>query len=334
MRIFTTASPSVRFHPRAYLDRVAEIASWHEQVGILGMLIYTDNSLIDPWTVAQATLERTRRFVPLVAIQPLYMHPLTAARKISSLGFLYGRRIALNLVAGGFVRDLAQLGDHTEHDMRYDRLLEYTSIMMALIRGEVTSFNGTYYHVEGLSLVPQLPLELMPELFLSGASPACISAAAKLGATHLSYTKPLAQIVPGQTSAGVIGLRLGIVARPDRDTAWQAARTRFPADRRGQLAHRMARGTTDSIWHRDISAVADTLDHTANDPYWLFPLKNYKTFCPYLVGSYEEVAEYLQGYSDLGYSTLILDEPESHDDLMHTVRALKLGKELVQEHQE
>lgn len=333
MKIFTTAPPSVRFHPRAYLDRVAETATWHEEAGIAGMLIYTDNSLIDPWTVAQAALERTRHFVPLVATQPLYMHPLTAARKISSLGFLYGRKVALNLVAGGFVRDLAQLGDHTEHDLRYDRLQEYTSIIMALLRGETTTFSGTYYQVENLALSPQLPPDLIPELFLSGASDACIAAATTLVATRLSYTKPLAQIAPAPATSAAIGLRLGIIARPDRETAWQAARARFPADRRGQLAHRMARGTTDSIWHRDISAVADTLDDGGTDTYWLFPLKNYKTFCPYLVGSYDDVAQYVQGYADRGYSTLILDEPENHDDLHHTVRALKLGTELMQERQ-
>ena len=328
MKVFTTAPPSVRFDPRSYLDRIAETARWHERSGISGMLIYTDNSLIDPWTVAQATLERTERFVPLVAVQPLYMHPMAAARKVSSLGILYGRRVALNMVTGGFVRDLAQLGDQTEHDMRYDRLTEYTSIMMALLRGETATFGGTYYQVEGLGLSPALHPGLIPELFLSGASEACVAAAATLGATRLSYTRPLNQFPPGPAGSGPLGLRLGVVTRPDRRAAWDAARARFPADRRGQLAHSMARATSDSVWHRDISKVADTLDDAGTDPYWVFPLKNYKTFCPYLVGSYGDVARYVQGYADLGYGTLILDEPESRDDLAHTVRALQMSGQL------
>jgi alkanesulfonate monooxygenase len=328
MKVFTTAPPSVRFDPRGYLDRIAETARWHERSGISGMLIYTDNSLIDPWTVAQATLERTERFVPLIATQPLYMHPLAAARKVSSLGFLYGRRVALNMVTGGFVRDLAQLGDRTEHDQRYDRLIEYTSIMMALLRGETATLDGTYHRVEGLRLSPALNPDLIPELFLSGASDACIAAASTLGATRLSYTRPLDQCPPGPARSGPLGLRVGIVTRPDRNAAWDAARARFPADRRGQLAHSMARATSDSVWHRDIASAADTLDDSGTDTYWAFPLKNYKTFCPYLVGSYDDVAHYLQGYAELGYETLILDEPESRDDLAHTVRALQLGRQL------
>jgi alkanesulfonate monooxygenase len=325
MKIFTTAPPSVRFLPGTYLEEVATIARCHENAGVEGMLIYTDNSLIDPWTVAQATMERTERFLPLVATQPVYMHPLAAARKVSSLALLYGRRMALNMVAGGFVRDLAQLGDNTEHDLRYDRLTEYTSIVMALLRGETVTYTGHYYAVDGLRLSPALDPALMPDLFLSGVSDACRAAAATLGATRLVYTKPIDQIDGTQIGSEPVGLRLGIVARPDREEAWAVARARFPADRRGQLAHSMARGTSDSIWHRQISDVAHALDDGRVGTYWLFPLKNYKTFCPYLIGDYNDVASYIRRYGDLGYATLILDVPKDEPDLAHTMRALELS---------
>lgn len=322
MKLFTTAPPSVRFHPQFYLNAVTDIARWHEDAGVDGMLIYTDNSLIDPWTLAQATLERTRRFVPLVATQPLYMHPLAAARKVSSLAFLYGRKLALNMVAGGFMHDLAQLGDHTAHNIRYDRLTEYTSIMMALLRGEAVTLNGSFYQVNALKLQPALDPDLLPDLFLSGASDSCIAAAATLGATRLSYTKPVEQIDPSLLSPGQAGLRFGVIARPNSAQAWQVARSRFPADRRGQMTHRMAQGATDSVWHQQISAVAEKLDDARAGVYWLFPLKNYKTFCPYLVGDYDEVSDYLRRYLSLGYDTLILDVPEDEADLMHTMRAI------------
>jgi len=327
MKLLTTAPPSVRYAPGAYLDAVGTLAQWNETAGVEGMLIYTDNSLMDPWTVAQAVMERTHRFVPLVAVQPLYMSPLAAARKVSSLAFLYGRKMALNMVAGGFVRDLEQLGDATEHDARYDRLVEYTQILQALLRGESVTFSGTYYQVTNLTLSPELPPELMPEIYLSGASEACAAAAATLGATRLSYTKPPHDLeplapLPGE---GQIGLRFGVIARETSDEAWQEARLRFPADRRGQFAHKMARGTTDSIWHQEISQKADDLHEARDGAYWLFPLRNYKTFCPYLVGSYGEVAAYVGRYRALGYTTLILDVPESETELQHSLRAVQLG---------
>jgi len=327
MKLLTTAPPSVRFAPGAYLEAVGTLAQWNEAAGVEGMLIYTDNSLMDPWAVAQAVIERTRHFVPLVAVQPLYMSPLAAARKLSSLAFLYGRRLALNMVAGGFVRDLEQLGDATEHDARYDRLVEYTQILQALLRGETVTFSGSYYQVANLTLSPALPPDLMPEFFLSGASEACAAAATTLGATRLSYTKPPQDLeplapLPGE---GRIGLRFGVIARDSSEAAWQEAHQRFPADRRGQIAHKMARGTTDSIWHQEISQKADDLDEARDGAYWLFPLRNYKTFCPYLVGSYGEVAAYVGRYRALGYTTLILDVPDSEAELQHSLRAVQLG---------
>lgn len=327
MKLFTTAPPSVRFAPGAYLEEVTRLARWNEAAGVEGMLIYTHNSLIDPWTVAQAVMEHTELFVPLVAVQPLYMSPLAAARKVSSLAFLYGRKMALNMVAGGFIKDLEQLGDVTEHDARYDRLTEYTLILQALLRGETVSFSGDYYQVSNLRLSPALPGDMFPDFYVSGASPACIATAATLGATRLSYTKPPADLeaMAPLVGAGRIGLRFGVVARETADEAWNFARARFPADRRGQIAHKMARGTTDSAWHQEISQMADDLHEARDGAYWLFPLRNYKTFCPYLVGEYKEISDYVARYRALGFETLILDVPDSEAELQRTLTALHLA---------
>lgn len=325
MKLLTTAPPSVRFEPGTYLNAVRDLARWNEAAGVEGMLIYTDNSLIDPWPVAQVVLESTNDFVPLVAVQPVYMSPYTAACKIASLAFLYQRKIALNMVAGGFKNDLQNLGDDTDHDSRYDRLIEYTLIMKALLRGEVVTFEGTYYQVKNLKLDPVLSPDLMPDIYLSGASDACIAAAATLEATRFSYTKPPADLaantpLPG---AGQLGLRFGIIARETAAEAWHVARNRFPADRRGQMAHKMARSTSDSIWHQEIAAMADDLHDARDGAYWLYPIKNYRTFCPYLVGTYEEVGAYITQYAALGFRDLILDVPESEDDLAHAMRAVR-----------
>lgn len=324
MKLLTTAPPSVRFEPQSYLQTIRDLARWNEAAGIEGMLIYTDNSLADPWTVAQAVLDCTTTFVPLVAVQPLYLSPYAAACKIASLGFLYGRRIALNLVAGGFRKDLEQLGDLLDHDPRYDRLVEYATILQALLRGETVTFAGTYYMVRNLKLQPALPPELLPEIYVSGASEACIAAARALGAVRFSYTKPPAELralapLPG---AGDLGLRFGIIARDTSEEAWQVARARFPADRRGQMAHRMARATSDSIWHQEIAELAEELPDARDGAYWLYPVRNYRTFCPYLVGSHAEVGALIADYAELGFRCLILDVPQSEADLAQAMRAL------------
>src|SRR5207245_1526467 len=112
-----------------------------------------------------------------------------------------------------------------------------------------------------------------------------------------------------------------IIARDTEDEAWEAAHKRFPEDRKGQIAHSVAMKVSDSRWHHQLSArdtaTARSNGSEARNPYWLVPFQNYKTFCPYLVGAHEQVAELVAGYVRLGARTFILDIPPSEDELSH-----------------
>jgi len=55
----------------------------------------------------------------------------------------------------------------------------------------------------------------------------------------------------------------------------------------------------------------------AADTYWMVPFQNYKTFCPYLVGSYDRVAEELGRYLATGCCFIIHDVPASADEFSH-----------------
>jgi alkanesulfonate monooxygenase len=178
IELFSTCLPSRNEAPAGYLERVVETARWSDEAGYRGMLVYTDNGLIDPWLISQVVLQHTERLCPLVAIQPGYMHPYTAAKMVSSLAFLHGRQIYLNMVAGGFRNDLRALGDDTPHDERYDRVVEYTLIVKRLLEGtQSVTFEGDYYQVKNLFLTPPLPPELFPGILISGSSDAGMRAA-------------------------------------------------------------------------------------------------------------------------------------------------------------
>jgi alkanesulfonate monooxygenase len=58
----------------------------------------------------------------------------------------------------------------------------------------------------------------------------------------------------------------------------------------------------------ELSRLAE-LAVSEDNPYWLGPFQNYRTFCPYLVGSHERVAAELARYMRLGFGTFILDVP-------------------------
>lgn len=316
-RLFSTCPPSSQYqYGDDYMRKVKEVAQWCDDAGIEGILVYTDNSLADPWQVSQVILSNTSNLAPLVALQPLYMHPYTAAKMVTTFSYLYNRRIYLNMVAGGFVNDLIALGDCAEHDERYDRIVEYVSIMQSLFDGtEPLSFTGSYFTVKNLTIKPRIPCELVPEVFVSGTSAAGVATAQKIGATSISY--------PGTPSGKTIirdapaGIRIGIIAREESTEAWRIAHERYPVDRKGQLAHSMARRVSDSSWYEQISQI-DERPAELSSPYWLVPFKNYKTFCPYLVGSYDEVRREISKYILEGFQTFILDVPPSWEELRHT----------------
>jgi alkanesulfonate monooxygenase len=318
VEVFSTCPQSKDVDQSEYLQRVADIARWSDEAGYRGILVYTDNGIADPWLVSQVVLENTKSLSPLVAIQPIYMHPYTAAKMVATYGFLHGRRIYLNMLAGGFKNDLLALNDETPHDDRYVRTVEYTKIMTALLSSpEPVTFEGKYYKVTNLRMTPPLPPELYPGILISGSSDAGLAAAREIGATAVKYPKPPGDEVDQRGDTIDSGVRVGIVAREDGEEAWRVARERFPEDRKGQITHKLAMKVSDSQWHKQLSELGEQPVSEEN-PYWLGPFENYNTFCPYLVGSYDVVADEVARYIGLGFKTFILDIPPSEEEIDHT----------------
>lgn len=325
--LFSTCPPSSGVAKNEYLNHVVAVSQWSEAAGCRGILVYSDNSLVDPWLVAQIIVQNTKTLCPLVAIQPIYMHPYTVAKLITTFAALYGRRIYLNMVAGGFKNDLLALNDTTPHDARYDRLVEYTTIIKLLLAGESpVSFDGKFYKVDKLKLSPPLPRDLFPGILLSGSSEAGMAAARAIGATAVKYPRPAEGYrgIPLDNSVD-LGIRVGIITRRQEEEAWEIAHARFPEDRKGQLTRQLAQKVSDSTWHKQLSELGN-LD---GSPYWLVPFENYKTMCPYLVGSYERVADELAGYITTGHRTFILDVPPSSEELNHIGVVFELASKVA-----
>ena len=83
IKVFTTCPPSSAIG-QEYVRRVEEIAIWSDRAGCEGILVYTDNSLVDPWLVSETIVRSTDHLCPLVAVQPVYMHPYWVAKMVTS----------------------------------------------------------------------------------------------------------------------------------------------------------------------------------------------------------------------------------------------------------
>jgi alkanesulfonate monooxygenase len=315
--IFATCPQSRDIAQAAYLRQVETVARWSEEAGCTGILVFTDNGLLDPWIVSHAILRETSTLCPLVAVQPAYMHPYAAAKMVTSFAYLYRRRVFLNMVAGGFRNDLFALSDATPHDERYDRLVEYVEVMMRLLSTDKpVTFEGSYYSAKNLRLTPPMSPDLLPGLMVSGSSAAGLAAARAIGAIAVKYPRPPEDEQETADMLGESGVRVGIIARESAEEAWRVAYERFPEDRKGQITHRLAVKVSDSRWHHQLSASRPD-EGGDGDPYWLRPFQNYRTFCPYLVGSYDRVAAEVAGYLRAGFTTFILDIPASRQELDH-----------------
>jgi alkanesulfonate monooxygenase len=322
--VYSTARSSIRRDEQYHLRRLLEVAGWADDAGYRGALIYSDNTSIDSLMAAQAALANTESFVPLVAVQPIDLSPFALARAVSSLAHLYGRPIDINFVSGGFSRDLAVQGDTASHDARYDRLTEYATIVKKLLTGGMVNFSGEYYNFRRARLTAPVPYELLPTSYVSGSSPACRQAGEALGLPQLSF--PLApedHFAPDLRRSGFgTGISVGIIAREDSAEAWRIAHKRFPADPEGAERMKLLLSAAVSSWQPQLASVAIP-DEAPGQPYWLVPFRYHHTFCPYLVGDYDEVARAVTTYLDGGIRTFVLDIPEEPDDLWHARTAIE-----------
>src|SRR5215216_2164891 len=88
IELYTTCPPFRGSDYAAYVKQVCDVSRWSDEAGCTGMLVYTDNGLLDPWLVSQIVLQNTTALAPLVAVQPVYMHPYSVAKMVSTLGYL------------------------------------------------------------------------------------------------------------------------------------------------------------------------------------------------------------------------------------------------------
>jgi alkanesulfonate monooxygenase len=321
LTVYTTMPGWDGSAPAEYQRNIIEQARWSEEAGCRGALVYSDPEQLEAWTTAQLIVAKTERFVPLIAANPVYMHPFSVAQMVSTIGFLYQRTVDLNLVSGGFEVHLRQLGCRLDHQQRYEQLTEYGQIVMNLLAGKrPTSHRGAYYTLSAASLAQPLDPGLTPNIYVSGASEDCARAQQNLAIDRLTYPREPSTYA-GVAPLAAWGVKIGIIARSDSADAWRAAHRRFPRDPSGEQSHDWASKLVKSHWRKQ--QFQDALAESApNGAYWLYPFRAFRTFAPYLVGSYDEVGEVFARYRDLGVRTVILDHPTDPDDLHHALTAL------------
>lgn len=138
-----------------------------------------DADVIEPWTTAAALAEATSRIEIIAAIKPYLYNPGLLAKQAINIDHISNGRFAINLVSGWFVPEMEKLGLPTlEHDRRYAYTEEWITVVKGLFAGETVTQSGEFVRVDDLILRPR-PLHAQgPTVYFGGES----EAARRLGA--------------------------------------------------------------------------------------------------------------------------------------------------------
>lgn len=312
--------------PAQYRDSFRTLVTLSDKHDFDGILCFSANeTMIDPWLAAHYLIAHSRHLVPIVAVNPVYMHPFSAAKMVSSFAYLHGRRTILNLITGTSTRDRAVLDDPTDHGERYERLGEYAEIMQALLAdGSSKCFAGKFYRLDDAVLSPTPEPALAPEFLVAGHSPSATRIADRVNAVRLRMLAPDFS-VEASGPAGV-GVHLGIIAGETREAAGTLAQSRFPADPalEGLLDYLMEEN--DSVWKKKLFEQLNASDNKAPE-FWLEPFRQMKGDCPYIVGSFARVADILADHISAGIDRFILDMPPLEDDFRRVSHCIDLAFE-------
>jgi alkanesulfonate monooxygenase len=306
-----------------YWRNILNVVDWSERYGCTGVLLFEGNdTYVSPWLAAQAAIARTQRLCPLIAVNPVYMHPFSAAKFVSSYAQMHGRKVYLNMITGTALSYLEAMKDAASHDRRYDRLGEYMVLMRRLLRDtSPVTFNGEFYQVKDLALPPGVPAHLQPEFLLSGQSDAARQVTREAGAIGTQMLGP--QFERGLNDAKA--MNFGILTRPTADEAWSAAREIFPDDEEEQMIQDLSMQNTDSVWKKRM-AIAAKLPDDPTSGYWMGPFRNFRADGPYLVASYERVAEVLVALIQAGIEIFVLDLTPREEEYAHIAIAFDLAR--------
>lgn len=160
-------------------DLVFGLAQWLGKDGDGGDINFRENAL-DPFIVSAGLAPLTNNVLLIATLHILYgWHPLHLAKYDAVMDQISGGRWGLNGIAGYKESEFRMYGlCPIEHDERYERASEFTTIMRRLwAQDDELSFRGRWWQTEGPFVTPK-PASRSVVLVSAGSSSAGIEYAA------------------------------------------------------------------------------------------------------------------------------------------------------------
>jgi pyrimidine oxygenase len=126
---------------------------------------------LEPVTMLAGIAAITRRIKLWATLHVILHNPVVAAKMIATLDHISGGRAGLNIVAGAYKGEFAQMGawdESLDHDGRYDLAQEWTQIVKRLWSEDHVNFHGRYFNITDCTCDPK-PVQ-PPRLICAGMS--------------------------------------------------------------------------------------------------------------------------------------------------------------------
>ena len=330
-------------------EYLSEVVRTAENAGYHSLLIPTRFSnglfeetapLAETWTMATALLAVTSRIRLLIAVRPGFISPGLFAQMAGTLDQISGGRVDLNVVPGGIQGDFERLGEHSDHEFRYERGEEFIAAIRALwAKPEPVVFNGEHVRLNGAMVSPG-PVSGGPLFYLGGASDNALGLAARQGDVLLGWIGPVDRMDgllerarghfadAGRTPR--FGLRTHIVTRDTEDEAWQASEGLLSQAAGVVREQRQAQfAGTAMVGQRLQLAGGD--DHRIGPHLWN-GISTVRVNCgTAIVGDHSQVASELLEYWRIGMDEFILSGfPHREECVRVAEEVIPLSKELIE----
>lgn len=313
-----------------YHDYMLEVARAAELSGFDGALIPSFPDSEDPWVIASSIARRTKTLRFMIAYQPFWFDPLQAAKAAASLQRLSNGRLLFNIITGGGGPQQLWWGDRIAHDDRYTRTTEFLDVFKGVWNGGPFSYRGKFYNVDDAELAPPLAGQVFPELYFVGSSDAALIAQGKHADYDLTHLEPREKLrikfarvkeLASKDGRNVKpAVRFNIIARRTPEEAWNVVRRAWAAiDWDEHERRRQGRGRGDAVGSfREPPKRGQSVEDQIVEGLWGgFGALGSQGSPLGFVGSYEQAAEVIDGFIDMGVRGFILSSTPALEEAFH-----------------
>lgn len=292
-------------------EHVREVVITADRAGFRNILLPSGfNTGVDAWTIAASLAYDTKNISLLPAIRVGEHHPPMFARAAANLDRMLGGRLNINIISS----PLAGLPPEPS-SVRYRRTQEFMHVVKQFWNGGHVNFSGEYFQFD---MPADLPCPVQPggpPLYFGGSSPDAKRAAAAEADVYLFWGDSVPTIKVGleemRRLAGeqgrelIYGLRVHVIPRATEQEAHEAAH---------RLVSRLSEDVGETIKQRalDKDSAGKARQNAllaqgewADTHLWTGVGRGRAGCGTAIVGSYDQVADKIREYMDLGIQAFI-----------------------------